>query len=160
MYQGRSPVHKLTWYQYFLLDVILLCVGVMYILFKIFQILCARCCSKRSKIKGEWYQHFLFTFIYIMKYNFLRYLGVNRKKIINPIKYLCRIQIAYPYKNNEEVSWSKSVWLPYPFVIVKKLPMRQTGELQTLSAAYIATDVTLVEVQNVMHFFAKRIFHQ
>ena len=53
MYQGTSPAHKLTWYQYFLLDVVLLCVGVMYILFKVFQILCARCCSKRSKIKGE-----------------------------------------------------------------------------------------------------------
>ena len=45
-----------------------------------------------------------------------------------------------------------------PFVIVKKLPMRQTGELQTLSAAYMATDVTLVEVQNALHFLAQRIF--
>ena len=74
------------------------------------------------------------------------------------MKYISRIQIAYPYQNDEEVSWSKSVCLPYPFVIVKKLPMRQTGELQTLSAAYMTTDVTLVEVQNVLHFLAQRIF--
>ena len=79
---------------------------------------------------------------------------------MNPIKYVCRIQMAYPYQNNEEVSWSNSACLPYPFVIVKKLPMRQTGELQTLSAAYMTTDVTLVEVQNVLHFFAQRILHQ
>ena len=52
MYGGRSPVHKLAWYQYFLLDVIAFLVVVLYIIVKVFRFAFSICCGK-SKIKKE-----------------------------------------------------------------------------------------------------------
>ena len=53
MYEGLSPVHQLSWYQYFLLDVILLCLCIVYILFKviklIFYLICFRNNPKSKK---------------------------------------------------------------------------------------------------------------
>ena len=54
MYAGKSPVHDLAWYEYFLLDVILLLLGFGYILFKIIRIICKfMCCRNPSKLKNE-----------------------------------------------------------------------------------------------------------
>ena len=52
MYEGRSPVHKLAWYQYFLLDVIGFLIVVLYIIIKVFIFVIGICCGK-SKVKKE-----------------------------------------------------------------------------------------------------------
>ena len=52
MYEGRSPVHKLAWYQYFLLDVIGFLMVVLYIIIKVFIFVIGICCGK-SKVKKE-----------------------------------------------------------------------------------------------------------
>ena len=52
MYAGRSPVHKLTWYQYFLLDVIAFFIFVLYVIFKVFKLAVNICFGKR-KVKKE-----------------------------------------------------------------------------------------------------------
>ena len=59
MYEGKSPVHKLYWFQYFLIDVILFYLFIGYLFFKImkfiFSLLYSCCCSsKKEKIKLEW----------------------------------------------------------------------------------------------------------
>ena len=55
MYQGKSPVHKLYWFQYFLLDVIAFYLFIIYIVFKIIKfIVCKLCCSSSQKAKNDW----------------------------------------------------------------------------------------------------------
>ena len=53
MYQGRSPVHKLHWFQYFLLDVIAFYVFVIYLAVKFVSFVVYKVCtnSDNSKIK-------------------------------------------------------------------------------------------------------------
>ena len=55
MYQGKSPVHKLYWFQYFLLDVLVFYAVVIYVAVKFFKfIICKACCgSERSETKKE-----------------------------------------------------------------------------------------------------------
>ena len=54
MYQGKSPVHKLYWFQYFLLDVIAFYLFIIYIVFKIIKfIVCKLCCSSSQKAKND-----------------------------------------------------------------------------------------------------------
>ena len=53
MYAGRSPVHKLSWYQYFLLDVLLFFVVIIFIAFKVLKLLFGLCCGKRNKTKRD-----------------------------------------------------------------------------------------------------------
>ena len=57
MYEGKSPVRNLYWFQYFLLDVLALYLLIIYILFKIVkficQIVCQLCCKKVQKTKNE-----------------------------------------------------------------------------------------------------------
>ena len=52
MYAGRSPVHKLAWYQYFLLDVIAFFIFVLYVIFKVFKCV-ANICFGKMKVKKE-----------------------------------------------------------------------------------------------------------
>ena len=55
MYQGKSPVHKLYWFQYFLLDVIAFYLFIIYVVFKIIKfIVCKLCCSSSQKAKNDW----------------------------------------------------------------------------------------------------------
>ena len=51
-YRNKSPVHKLSWYQYFCLDVILI-LGVALALFLsvLFKIVSLCCCTRKTKIK-------------------------------------------------------------------------------------------------------------
>ena len=53
MYAGKSPVHKLYWYQYFLLDVFGLYAVLLYIIFKVLKFLFSLCCCRSSKTKIE-----------------------------------------------------------------------------------------------------------
>merc|ERR1712008_272169 len=54
MYQGKSPVHKLYWFQYFLLDVIAFYLFIIYLVFKIIKfIVCKLCCSSSQKAKND-----------------------------------------------------------------------------------------------------------
>ena len=56
MYQGRSPVHSLYWFQYFLLDVLFFYVFVIYILFLIFKCILTGLwlfCRRIKKLKRE-----------------------------------------------------------------------------------------------------------
>ena len=53
-YQRKSPVHRLSWYQYFLLDVIALYLFIIYLTFKIVKIILKfMCCWKYSKTKAD-----------------------------------------------------------------------------------------------------------
>ena len=55
MYQGKSPVHKLYWFQYFLLDVIAFYLFIIYVVFKFIKfIVCKLCCSSSQKAKNDW----------------------------------------------------------------------------------------------------------
>ncbi len=55
MYQGRSPVHKLAWFQYFLLDVLAIYAVILYVIYKILYFLfCVMCCKRQViKLKTE-----------------------------------------------------------------------------------------------------------
>ena len=54
MYQGKSPVNKLYWFQYFLLDVIAFYLFIIYVVFKIIKfIVCKLCCSSSQKAKND-----------------------------------------------------------------------------------------------------------
>ena len=58
MYAGKSPVHKLSWYQYFLLDVLAFGAVLIYIVIKIIKFALKMCCcggkgSNDSKAKQE-----------------------------------------------------------------------------------------------------------
>ena len=55
MYQGKSPVHKLYWFQYFLLDVLAFYAFILFVVVKFVKfIICKACCgSKSSKTKRE-----------------------------------------------------------------------------------------------------------
>ena len=53
MYEGKSPVHKLAWYQYYLLDVLLFFATLIYILFTLLRFIFYKCCSRKSKVKDE-----------------------------------------------------------------------------------------------------------
>ena len=54
LYQRKSPVHQLSWYQYFLLDVIALYLFIIYLTFKIIKsIVEFMCCGKHSKTKTD-----------------------------------------------------------------------------------------------------------
>ena len=53
MYAGRSPVHKLSWYQYFLLDVFAFLAFILYVIVKIIKILFRFCCQRKTKTKEE-----------------------------------------------------------------------------------------------------------
>ena len=53
MYEGKSPVHRLSWYQYFLLDVIAFFVTILYVIFRIFKFLFMKCCSRKDKTKAD-----------------------------------------------------------------------------------------------------------
>jgi len=53
VYQRKSPVHNLYWFQYFLLDVIALYSFVIYVVFKIIYKVFRLCCNKRPKEKFE-----------------------------------------------------------------------------------------------------------
>ena len=57
MYEGKSPVHKLYWFQYFLIDVILFYLFIIYIFFKIMKFIFSQvmsCCKGKKKEKVEW----------------------------------------------------------------------------------------------------------
>jgi glucuronosyltransferase len=51
MYKGKSPVHKLYWFQYFLLDVFAVILIALYIMFKFVKLLCMTFCCRRKKGK-------------------------------------------------------------------------------------------------------------
>ena len=54
LYSGRSPIHKLAWYQYFLLDVLLfLLAAVSVILYIVYLIFRCICCKKQTKDKAK-----------------------------------------------------------------------------------------------------------
>jgi glucuronosyltransferase len=54
MYKGRSPVHKLYWFQYFLLDVFAVILVALYIIFKIVKLLCMTlCCKDQTRSKQD-----------------------------------------------------------------------------------------------------------
>lgn len=56
MYQGKTPTHKLYWFQYFSLDVFLLYAIVLYVVFKILKFLVFLVlvgCWQSNKIKVE-----------------------------------------------------------------------------------------------------------
>jgi hypothetical protein len=55
MYKGKSPVHKLYWFQYFLLDVFAVILIALYIMFKIVKLLCMTfcCSSKKGKTRPK-----------------------------------------------------------------------------------------------------------
>jgi glucuronosyltransferase len=49
LYSGRSPVHKLAWYQYLLLDVFALYAAIVALFgWIIYKVLACCCCRKRS----------------------------------------------------------------------------------------------------------------
>ena len=48
MYEGKSPVHKLYWFQYFLLDVLALYLLILYAVFKIVKFIVCKLCFKSS----------------------------------------------------------------------------------------------------------------
>ena len=53
-YRGKSTVHKLTWYQYFCIDVILTLVTIFLLIFYTIYIIIKLCCfSKKQKDKPE-----------------------------------------------------------------------------------------------------------
>ena len=53
-YRNKSPVHKLSWYQYFCLDVILtIGAALSLLLYVLSKILSFCCCSKNTKIKQQ-----------------------------------------------------------------------------------------------------------
>ena len=55
MYEGKSPVHKLYWFQYFLLDVLALYLLILYAVFKIVKFIVCKLCFKSSlKPKNDW----------------------------------------------------------------------------------------------------------
>ena len=55
MYEGKSPVHKLYWFQYFLLDVLALYLLILYAVFKIVKfIVCKLCFTSSPKPKNDW----------------------------------------------------------------------------------------------------------
>lgn len=51
LYSGRSPVHKLYWFQYFLLDVIAFYLALIFILFMVFTKCLRICCCGKSRHK-------------------------------------------------------------------------------------------------------------
>ena len=53
MYVGKSPVHKLYWFQYFLLDVLAFFLAILYIIFRVLKLLLGLCCCKKSKTKED-----------------------------------------------------------------------------------------------------------
>ena len=54
LYPRKSPVHQLSWYQYFLLDVIALYLFILYLTFKIAKIILKRmCCWSYPKNKTD-----------------------------------------------------------------------------------------------------------
>jgi glucuronosyltransferase len=52
LYSGRSPVHKLTWYQYYLLDVLAFYSAITFFFGWIFYKIVSYCCCKTKK-NGE-----------------------------------------------------------------------------------------------------------
>ena len=51
LYQGRSPVHKLAWYEYFLLDVLAFYLMIiMFIVYGIYRLI-RRCCAAKKPVK-------------------------------------------------------------------------------------------------------------
>ena len=51
MYAGKSPVHKLYWHQYFLLDVLAVYAVILYIIFQILKFFICLCfCSDSSRV--------------------------------------------------------------------------------------------------------------
>ena len=52
MYAGKSPVHKLSWYQYFLLDVLAFGLAILFIVFSVLKLLFKKCC-RSSKTKKD-----------------------------------------------------------------------------------------------------------
>lgn len=53
MYVGKSPIHKLYWFQYFLLDVLAFILAILYILFRALKFVFSLCCGKKSKTKED-----------------------------------------------------------------------------------------------------------
>ena len=53
LYAGRSPVHKLSWIQYFLLDVFAFYAAILGLLTSILYKLIACCCCRRKKSTAE-----------------------------------------------------------------------------------------------------------
>ena len=54
MYQRRSQVHNLYWFQYFLLDVLAFYVFIVYVIFKFVRfVFCKLCCKSKSKTKRD-----------------------------------------------------------------------------------------------------------
>jgi len=54
MYEGKSPVHKLYWFQYFLLDVLALYLLILYAVFKIIKLVVYKlCCKSNPKPKND-----------------------------------------------------------------------------------------------------------
>ena len=55
MYEGKSPVHKLYWFQYFLLDVLALYLLILYAVFKIVKFFVCKLFFKSNlKPKNDW----------------------------------------------------------------------------------------------------------
>jgi hypothetical protein len=54
MYKGKSPVHKLYWFQYFLLDVFAVIFVGLYIVYKIVRLICKKCfCKDQGRPKVD-----------------------------------------------------------------------------------------------------------
>ena len=53
MYEGRSPVHKLYWFQYFLLDVLAFYAFILFIVFKFVKFIICKLCLKSGDAKAK-----------------------------------------------------------------------------------------------------------
>ena len=53
MYEGKSPVHKLAWYQYFLLDVLAFGAVLIFVTYKIIRFALKLCCGKSNNLKTK-----------------------------------------------------------------------------------------------------------
>ena len=53
MYEGRSPVHKLYWFQYFLLDVLALYAFILFVVFKFVKFIICKLCCKSADAKTK-----------------------------------------------------------------------------------------------------------
>ena len=58
LYEGKSPMHKLYWFQYLLLDVLAFFLLIIYVVFKIIKFIVFKliwlCFGRNEKLKKDW----------------------------------------------------------------------------------------------------------